>query len=1223
MVGPIRFDGLFSGIDFQTIIKKLLSIEQRPIVQLKSRIEKATDRKNALLEVNTSLLALKGTADALARPSFWAATKVSSTNDSILGASGNFVSSLGAFTFAVRKLAQSHQMISNGFPDSTTTPVTTSAATLTFEIGGGRLDRRTPVSFLNSQTGFDRGAIKITDSAGRVGIVNLEGAVTVQDVLDELNNATSVTVRATVAGDRLVIQDKAGGAGPLTIENYGADTTASSLGIAGTSVLVGPDKFVFGTDVNTIDASTRLSLLNDGLGVRRNIDGASDFTITGTTGGPIAVDLQGADDTLGEVLSRINSAATAAGSSLTASLAPGGNALVLTDTFTGAGAISITPAANSLAAVDLGLGALVGAAFTQNGPEISSTGVQDLVNGNRVVGNSLTPGLNSTLRSLLNGGQTNLLGADPKGVSDGSITITDRQGDMVTLNASSRVQTTTTAGAGAGATSLSLGSVDGFAVGNRMRVQTSSGIEYRTVTSISGLTVSFDRSLAGAVGAGDGVVALNDSVEDIVRLVNDRATAAGVNVRVEANTEGNGLRVVDLTGATAFSLTVAGAPAVDLGIAGVASGAVLNGADVDAQYVGETTALAALNGGSGVSPGKIRFIDTDTTVFDVDLTQSDDTTIGEVIKEINASASAAGSGLVARINDTGDGILLTDAAPGAGVLQVQELNGGRTARDLNIVGAAPGATPTAIDGSFEYSVAIQANSNLQDVATAINARALGVSAAVISDGSAINPYKITLTSTRAGETGRLTVDGTISGLSFSTTAAAQDAVLVYGSNGGAMDPAVITSSSNTITRVVPGLTLQLKGTSSAPVTITTSRDHEAIVQQAQRFVDNYNEAVKKIREFTFFNPDGFDTGVLFNDSTIRRVRRDLAGLVVNAVPQISSGDPNSLASVGMKVTGEGALTFDSGRFSSLLDGSFDKVQTLFTLQRRLTIGTLSKDLNSGRGVTNVGGADFTVRARNATTRFEVDISGAETVGSILQKINTAPGNGGVIQALISSDGFSIELVDNSAILTRGVDAVISPTAFVEGDADLDALATGDLVGATLTFLSGGNNGEVRKVTAFDTATNEITFDSALPFAMLAGDSYKIERELEVVNKGVGTAASELKIARKLALGQTLLRGDLLNLNSDPGIGFWIGERLDYMTRRGDGLISTRTDSLDDSIKGYTESIEKIGARLQKLEERLIRQFARLETAIAESQGTMQRLQSSMAGLFSMMGGVKK
>ncbi len=1214
MVGPISFQGLFSGIDYNSIIEKLLSAQQKSITQLQSKIDSSTEKKNALLEVNTSLLAFKGAADALARPSVWGTTQVSSTHESILSASGGAVGALGGYSFAVRRLAQSHQMISNGFPDAATTSVTASAGTLRIELGGGYLDRRTPVSFLNGQTGYDRGSIKVTDSAGRVAVIDLEGAVTVQDVLDELNRATSVAIRASVAGNRLVVQDRAGGAGTLTIENYGDDTTATSLGIAGTSVTVGAGKYVFGTDINTVGGSTKLAFLNDGLGVRRNGDGAADFTVTDTDGVSFGVDLKAADDTLQKVVDRINQSATDAGSSLRASLSTGGNALVLDDD-AGISAVGVALSSGSFAAVDLGLGIVSGAAFVQNAAERSATGVEDAAGGNRLVGSTLAPELNSTLRNLLNGGMTNLLASDLKGVSDGTILITDRRGNAVSIDLSRRSATTTSTAGGPGLTSLDLSDVSGFAVGNRFRVQTTVGIEYRTVTDISGNTVSFDSPLEGSLSGGEGVYALNDSLEDILRLVNGRATAAGVGVRAELNRESNGLRIIDTTGAAVSPLKVedvSGNAAADLGIAGSVSAASIDGGDLDPQYLGEATALASMNAGQGVAAGRFRVIDTRGLQFDVDLTQSDDTTLGEVIKEINYAAAAAGSGVTARIGDGGDGLILEDGTPGNGTLRVQELGNGKTARDLNIASSGTTAAPAVIDGSFEVSISVKAGSTLQDVAAAINARGIGVTASVINDGSSINPCKLALSSRTSGEPGRMTVDSSIDGLSFSTTAAAQNAILLYGANGGSTDPTVVTAAQNTLTGIVPGLTLQLKGTSASPVTVTVSRDLGAITDQAQRFVDTYNETIKKIKEYTYFNADTFTTGVLFSDPAIRRVQRELSSLIVNPVGDISASDLNNLASVGIKVSGEGALTFDSSRFREKLESGFDKVQSLFTLQRKLQLGTLSRDLNNGRGLTDTMGDDFVVRARNGVTSFNVDVGGATTIGSILQKINNAVGNGGVIQAQLSADGFSIEFVDNSVIATRGIDAVVDASSFTEGD--LAGLANGALVGAFVTFLSGANTGEVRKITGYDAATGKITLDSAPPAALAAGDSYKIERETEVRDLGVSTAATELKIAKKLALGQNLLKGGILNLNRDPGVGSRIGERLDYITRSGDGLISTRTDTLDDTIKGFSESIEKINKRLEKEEERLVRQFTRLEQAIAESQNTMQRLQSMLQGL---------
>ncbi len=1155
MVGPIRFDGPVSGIDYTSIIEKMLEVQRRPQLILKAQIDAATRKKNAFLAVNVSLLGLQSAVNALSRPSSFQANKTASSNESILAATGSSSATPGAASFSVRRLAQAHQMISNGFADANASAVTPAASTVSIEVGGGHIDRATPVSFLNGQNGIDRGSIRIIDSAGKVGIVDLSGAVTVQDILDEINGAASISVKATVAGNRLSIQDLAGGAGNLVISDFGTDATATSLGVARTSAtLPSGAKFVLGSEINTVGLSTPLSLLNGGLGVRRNSDGATDFNIRTLNGTDIDIDIASTDLTVGDVINRIN---TAAAGELSASLA--GNSLVLTDASGLNGAILVIPPDsglippagqepfNSFAVVDLGLAVVTaGGAFQSNLAE-NSDGAQS---GNQrfLVGNSLIPTLNSAMRSLLNGGTQSLSGAEPRGVSDGTLQLQDRLGASVQVDVSRQALHTQNGSVGAGQTSLLLNGVTGIGAGSRVRISTSSGIEFRTVTEVSGNTIRFDGALAGSVQDNAAVHALNDGLEDIVRLINDRAAAAGVQVRVEHNPEGNGLRIVDTSGGSGtLSVTnVSGTAAEDLGILQTVAASAINGTDLDAQWLANATLLSTLNGGQGVAAGKIRIADAHGIQFDVDLSQAGDTTLARVIQDINGAATAAASGVQARINDTGDGLLITDTAGGAPTttLIITELNGGRTARDLNIAGAAPGATPNQINGSFEVTIDIAINATLQDVANAINAKGVGVTASILNDGSGATPYRLLLTGNRAGEAARFTADSAIGGLTFSTSIRGQDAVLLSGGGGTGGEPTVVTSAGNTVTGILPGLTLTLKGTSASPVTVTVTRDDAAITAMAQSFVDAYNEVVKKIRENASFNADTFAKGPLFSEPAILRTKRDLSKLALAPVLGIPTSDLNVLDEVGIRAGAEGTLTFDSGKFSGALASSFDQVRDLFILQRKLTVSTLVKDLNSGSGISDVSGNDLRITARDGTV-FDVDLAGATTLGSILTRINTAAGNGGRVTASISPGGFSLQLVDSS-------------------------------------------------------------FPSTTPFS--------------VANVSGATAASQLKIAKTLALGGNTIQGDIIGLKGDPGAAQRLSEALDLITADGDGLIATRIDAIDTSVNRMNESISRIEKRALQVQENLIRKFTALEKVIAQSQSTQQRLSQLLAGLASQGNG---
>jgi flagellar hook-associated protein 2 len=763
-------------------------------------------------------------------------------------------------------------------------------------------------------------------------------------------------------------------------------------------------------------------------------------------------------------------------------------------------------------------------------------------------------------------------------------------------------------------------------VGNKFRISQDATTDYRTVTRIDTATntIYFDEGLStGFTAASARVFAINESLADIMTVINDRSPVSNVNVSVEFNSETNGLLVVDTSGGTGI-LAVSGVAgsytAADLGIqtSGVSSN-YFNGTDIDPQYINANTLLSSLNQGKGVYAGKIKITDTNNITFEVDLSQDTDTTIERVITDIDNAAIAHGSGVRARINDTGDGLLIEDTTPGTGTLKIEEVSGGTTAQDLNIEGTAPSATPAIIDGSFEYKVTIDAGSTLEDIKKALNGAGLPITAAVINDGDPITPYKLTILSQTSGRIGRLVVDTDIDVLSFTTTAAAQDSVLLYGTDSGATDPQLITSSKNTITDIVPGLTLNLISTSTSPVTITVTRDLKAIVDQVRRFVETHNSAIAKIDELTYFNTDTYEAGPLFADGTILTIRHSLANMITAPVSEIPTSKLNNLGAVGIKMTNDQKLTFNEATFTDALNNKFEEVRDLFTFQRKLELDTLLSDLNNGAGVDQAVGNDFRIYARNATLVLDIDIQGRTTIGGVLSAINNASGNTGEITAAISADGFSIEITDTSTPQTRDVETPSSTTTFTESDF-ANVYDDDFFVGATVTFTSGTNNGEVRKVTDFDSSTGLITLDSALPAAPASGDTYIIQRNLQVSPLNNATTAGDLRIQKRMDLDENVLKGDLINLKGDPGVAFRVSEKLDFITKPEEtGLISSRIDGIDDIIEGFEKTIDRIEERIERDRERLTRQFASLEMLIAQSQATMARLQALTSGLLAVSG----
>ncbi|HEX8914146.1 MAG TPA: flagellar filament capping protein FliD, partial [Humisphaera sp.] len=380
-------------------------------------------------------------------------------------------------------------------------------------------------------------------------------------------------------------------------------------------------------------------------------------------------------------------------------------------------------------------------------------------------------------------------------------------------------------------------------------------------------------------------------------------------------------------------------------------------------------------------------------------------TLGDVITRINA----AGAGVTASINANGDGLLLTDTAAGAGKMKVENTSG-TTARDLNILGeAATAAGP--IDGSFEKTIAVTATDTLTTVADKIRTLGYGASASVINDGSGVAPFRLSLTAFNSGKNGRVTFDAGTTGLDAQTLVQAQDAAVFVGGVGAAQ-PLLVTSGTNQITGVIPGVNIELNGVSTQPVTLNVGRDPQKLVDEVQKFVDGFNEVTGAITELTKYDTTTQKGGLLLGESAAQRTETELYLSVQGVV--VGAGRYRSLADVGITI-GDGAkLDFDADKFKSALATDPEAVKNMFTqVAAGLTPSTALTTLNNGRGVrvAGAGKPDFKVALRDGTS-FNVTLPADGTVNDLVNAIAT--GSGGKATATVNDTGKGLKVVDNTA-----------------------------------------------------------------------------------------------------------------------------------------------------------------------------------------------------------------
>ena len=226
-------------------------------------------------------------------------------------------------------------------------------------------------------------------------------------------------------------------------------------------------------------------------------------------------------------------------------------------------------------------------------------------------------------------------------------------------------------------------------------------------------------------------------------------------------------------------------------------------------------------------------------------------------------------------------------------------------------------TLTVTIGTTSVDLTLAAGQNsLRDVRDAINAADIDVQAAVVQDGSA---YRLLLTSGETGTAGTmtLTVNGTIdtrlASANMDETAAAADAV--YSVNG-----LQLTSSSNTIADVLPGVTMELKAvTDTAPARLSVGTDTDSLGEKLGSMVSAYNQLVQNIKKLGAASPDGSSAGPLVGDASLRALQREVGGVFANSVSTGVPGSPfTTLVSIGVKTSLSGSASVDTSQLNDAL-----------------------------------------------------------------------------------------------------------------------------------------------------------------------------------------------------------------------------------------------------------------------------------------------------------------
>jgi flagellar hook-associated protein 2 len=206
------------------------------------------------------------------------------------------------------------------------------------------------------------------------------------------------------------------------------------------------------------------------------------------------------------------------------------------------------------------------------------------------------------------------------------------------------------------------------------------------------------------------------------------------------------------------------------------------------------------------------------------------------------------------------------------------------------------------------------NNTLNGLAAAINNLNAGVTASVVDDA---NGARLALVSNTSGAPGDLTVSGNTTGLTFTKAVSGSNASLT-------VDGIPISSTSDTVTGVIPGVTLTLTAPSTSAVSLTVGTDTSSAANAINNFVSAYNQAINDINAQFAVNSDGSGGGPLASDGSLQ----DAQAQLLSAVSYSISGNNGAvnLASIGINLNDDGTLSVDSGTLQTALQNNYASVQ---------------------------------------------------------------------------------------------------------------------------------------------------------------------------------------------------------------------------------------------------------------------------------------------------------
>jgi flagellar hook-associated protein 2 len=573
---------------------------------------------------------------------------------------------------------------------------------------------------------------------------------------------------------------------------------------------------------------------------------------------------------------------------------------------------------------------------------------------------------------------------------------------------------------------------------------------------------------------------------------------------------------------------------------------------------------------------------------------------GSALSALGLSAGSAVVGTDGVVSVDGTSTTVSDIS-GSGTTSVVLNSGTGGTVTVGISGGLSAGSMTADNVSV-------GDGSLQSVVSAINNAGVGVTANALEVGA--NSYALELTSNGTGTGSSTTIDSqafTASGLgSLLTTTAAQNAVVSVGGTGGYQ----VTSQTNALSGLLPGITINLASVSSTPVTVTVTPDGSTVAGNVQSLVTAANQLLSTLSTDTAYNTQTKTAGPLNGDPSLTSLAQQVLSAVGEAVGRSGAGsDGTAGESAGLAITSQGTITFNQTAFEAAYAKDPAGVQSMFTEG-----GTFAAALPAYAGQVSVAGAtDGTSPGSYAiavtqSAQQAVD-TGSSTWASSASALSQAESytvtGGSATATYAATAGETLaDVVNgmNGALAAAGIDA---SAALVGSAGNYQVQLASAAYGSAATFQVAASGSDQLGLTSGGSTYTGTDVAGTINGLTAVGSG----QELSSYNSGDNANGLVVQVTTSGITSATALG----TVTYAPGFGQGLAHIATTASLAPNGIIPV-------TIAGLQGTLAEVGSEISMQQQLVATQQAALTTEFTNMETTLSQLQSESSFLNQAFGG---